>query len=622
MATLHDVLRALDKVSVPNNNTLEGCLALSDCGREDTDSSLWYVGVIVSIIGSILSNFGVNTQKYSMIQEIRRSSAERSYFSQPIWVLGLVMVILGAVADFGALGFAAQSLITPVGGFTMVANLFFASYWLGETITRLDLAATLLIILGIILVAAFADKSSQCFSLDSLMCLYKRPQFIGYAVVIFGSIVVVYVGIIFTRRRIIALKDETDSRAYKRLHMISPLLCASLSGLIGAQSVLFAKSTIEILKSTARGNPEFSNVATYIILICMLVAIFGQIHWLAVGLKDFDAVIMVPVFQCVFVVFSIIGGAAYFGEFRTFSRLQTIMFPLGVVILVIGVLGLAMHKSRSAEELLNEEDDIESALEVGTPVYNDEPSVVDGPPSSVSSTHTPKAGSAAPSSTQTGASHYVDRASRRESVNRYDEFTRLNPVGAVAHALWNEIDGLDLLHRLQSHGPRLPLFELRGDSRRRSSVPSRRSSVPSRRSSHRFSRPQLHEFDLGVSDSSLGSGERSPRPMSGRRSKARSFAGVEHLLSASKRTLVSFSRAGRRGAETDHESLLDESEVGDDVEKIKLRPVSDGVRRGKTKDEDDNSDDDDDDDDESTHLAHTKDPADDPDKTDDMEHSL
>merc|ERR1712194_638458 len=159
-------------LSEAGNTTADLCFALAeDCNSEGESSSLWYVGVIISITGSVLSNLGLNTQKYSMIRELRKDS-DRSYFKQPVWVLGFLMVLVGAIADFGALGFAAQSLVTPVGGFTMVANPFFARYWLGETISVLDLGSTGLIIVGIILVAAFADKSEQCFTLEVLHCLY------------------------------------------------------------------------------------------------------------------------------------------------------------------------------------------------------------------------------------------------------------------------------------------------------------------------------------------------------------------------------------------------------------------------------------------------------------------
>jgi len=91
---------------------------------------LWYVGVTMSIIASMMSNAGLNVQKYSMMQEFKHVAAnksykERMYLAQPLWWIGLFCVIMGSVGDFAALGFAAQSLVTPVGGFTMVANIFF-----------------------------------------------------------------------------------------------------------------------------------------------------------------------------------------------------------------------------------------------------------------------------------------------------------------------------------------------------------------------------------------------------------------------------------------------------------------------------------------------------------------
>ena len=42
------------------------------------------------------------------------------------------MVVVGSLGDFAALGFAPQTLVTPVGGFTMVANVVFARFFLKE----------------------------------------------------------------------------------------------------------------------------------------------------------------------------------------------------------------------------------------------------------------------------------------------------------------------------------------------------------------------------------------------------------------------------------------------------------------------------------------------------------
>jgi len=117
----------------------------------------------MSIMASIASNLGVNVQKFSMMQEARRGPGrQRAYVAQPIWFGGLLLVIAGSIGDFAALGFAAQSLITPVGGFTMVANVVFAHFWLREHLSRVDLLGTFLVIVGVVLIAAFASKEEAC----------------------------------------------------------------------------------------------------------------------------------------------------------------------------------------------------------------------------------------------------------------------------------------------------------------------------------------------------------------------------------------------------------------------------------------------------------------------------
>ena len=52
--------------------------------------SLWWLGVLLSVVSSILSNLGVNTQKLSLMREAAKPAAQvRPYAKQPLWQLGL-----------------------------------------------------------------------------------------------------------------------------------------------------------------------------------------------------------------------------------------------------------------------------------------------------------------------------------------------------------------------------------------------------------------------------------------------------------------------------------------------------------------------------------------------------
>eukprot|EP00941_MAST-03F_sp_MAST-3F-sp1_P001895 g1895.t1 len=258
-----------------------------DSSSSSETASLWYVGVLMSIIASIASNFGLNVQKLSMNKEVFRvkdGRRERPYIQQPLWALGLLMIIAGAVGDFAALGFAAQSLITPVGGVTMVANVFFAYAFLGESVTP----------------------------------SVKRRRF------------------------------GDHSKEYKATRAIHRFGYPTLSGLIGAQDVLFAKAFAELVKSTFRGNNQLIYLSTWLIVFMMVACVFAQLHFLAMALKHFDAVYVVPVFQCFFISGSIVAGAVYYREFEEFSFLQGLMFLIAVGVTLIGVFLLSQRSIKLA----------------------------------------------------------------------------------------------------------------------------------------------------------------------------------------------------------------------------------------------------------------------------------
>ena len=87
---------------------------------------------------------------------------------------------------------------------------------------------------------------------------------------------------------------------------------------LNSQTCLFAKSTAELLKETFKGNNQLIYPLTWVIVLMMVFTIMMETHWLATGLKFFDALYIVPTFQVFFVMSSVIGGAIFFqGESPT-----------------------------------------------------------------------------------------------------------------------------------------------------------------------------------------------------------------------------------------------------------------------------------------------------------------
>eukprot|EP00941_MAST-03F_sp_MAST-3F-sp1_P005292 g5292.t1 len=334
-----------------NSTRVPGACETTD-GDDSENSSLWIIGVFLAIFASAMSNLGVNVQKLSQNKEkelVQNDEAvkARPYVMQPIWLAGLAMVVLGSLGDFIALGFAAQSLIIPVGGSTMIFNVGFAHFWLHEELSRRDLFATGLLICGVLVITLFAPKDEQCFTASELVDLYWEPLFIVYTVfflICFSTLYVV--GARLSKRR--SLYGAADPR-YSQYVKMHRFVYPCMSGLVGAQDVLFAKSTAELIKSSLNGENQFAHFITYAVIILMVVCILMQLHFLALGLQNFDAVYVVPLFQCFFISGSIISGAIYFKEFQRLSADQLFGFGLGAVTILLGVYFLSLRKAASED---------------------------------------------------------------------------------------------------------------------------------------------------------------------------------------------------------------------------------------------------------------------------------
>lgn len=338
-------------------------------------SYLWAVGAGLGVIGSVFSNLGVNVQKYSFMKNALLSPEKRKpYWRNAGWWIGLALVILGALGDFIALGIAAQSIVAPIGAMTLVANIFFAHYWLKEHLPRKDLFATAAIITGSIVCAVTGDHTQTTYSLEQLLSFYSQAGFIVYAI-----FVVIFVCSLYALSKHIepikvnlntairifdqakAAGQDSELRAldenilaaealYMKWEKIHPFSYCAISGAFGGQNILFGKMVAELLARTFSGDNQMKYFLTYVFVVCMFLSIFFQLHFLAKALSSFDALYCVPVFQCFFIVFSTLAGAAYFSEFSRFSVTQSLIFPVGMFFTLGGVYVLSSRKMREKHD--------------------------------------------------------------------------------------------------------------------------------------------------------------------------------------------------------------------------------------------------------------------------------
>lgn len=96
------------------------------------------IGALLAIISAIVSNLGINVQKYShILDEKLDEENQRPYYKRKYWWIGLICIVAGSVGDFVAFGFATQALVASLGGgTTMVANVIIAHFFNQEVLYK------------------------------------------------------------------------------------------------------------------------------------------------------------------------------------------------------------------------------------------------------------------------------------------------------------------------------------------------------------------------------------------------------------------------------------------------------------------------------------------------------
>lgn len=312
----------------------------------------WVIGVVIALVAAVFGNLGTNLQKLAHMQ-----TSQSTYTSHPAWYAGLACMILAALGDFAALGFAPQSIIAPLGSFTLVANLAFASIMLGERLTLRDLASTILIAGGCTLAIGFSNHSEKDYSVAELNQFFAASSFWVYTVVILGLI-----GALFAEKRYAENLRATNHPKYAAHHRLHRFCVPALSGVVGSQSMLFAKVTAQLIILLFQGDGEvIRSYETYIFIGLLLTTIFFQVKWLNDALSLFNATYVVPVFQTFWIGVSVIAGLVVYQEYLSMNGFQSSMFAFGTCLSLCGVILLSRRKVSDPDgveefALLDQED--------------------------------------------------------------------------------------------------------------------------------------------------------------------------------------------------------------------------------------------------------------------------
>lgn len=177
-----------------------------------------------------------------------------------------------------------------------------------------------MIVAGNTLIVTFANQSSKTYSGGELFDLYKTKTFIIYFITLAGLLIVLqilYKRLVKHRRHnphlipFIYAMVCTRPLAHPSMRSFDDVGAWKVSGIIGTQSVLLAKSVSTLLRTTLAGNNQLGSPFLYVVLVAWAVTMVFWLYRMNKALIKFDGVFIIPMLQVrtiLVVIASSVGG--------------------------------------------------------------------------------------------------------------------------------------------------------------------------------------------------------------------------------------------------------------------------------------------------------------------------
>jgi hypothetical protein len=132
--------------------------------------------------------------------------------------LGFIVFVIGNFTNFAALNFAAQSLIGPLGSFSLVCNVIIAPMMNGEKWTWKDILGVFLIVCGSAVVVIFSSSTHDDYNACVLLKLFQNPPTVVFLIftcsIIFATfvyIIVVEKNLDFKEASVVVIEETIES---------------------------------------------------------------------------------------------------------------------------------------------------------------------------------------------------------------------------------------------------------------------------------------------------------------------------------------------------------------------------------------------------------------------------
>ncbi|OLY77858.1 putative magnesium transporter NIPA8 [Smittium mucronatum] len=149
----------------------------------------------------------------------------------------------------------------------------------------------------------------------------------------------------------VAESDDNILKSVLKTENAAGLLSGFISGLICSMSILFTKTSVELLSLTIKGDNQFKTPLSWFIVLSLVSTALGNLYYFNRGLRLSSTIVMIPLAFCSYTVSTLINSLIYYNQLKEISAFQILMVLFGLFIVFSGVLLLARRQFQSTPKL-------------------------------------------------------------------------------------------------------------------------------------------------------------------------------------------------------------------------------------------------------------------------------
>eukprot|EP01065_Artemidia_motanka_P024944 TRINITY_DN2987_c0_g2_i2.p1 TRINITY_DN2987_c0_g2~~TRINITY_DN2987_c0_g2_i2.p1 ORF type:complete len:440 (+),score=186.65 TRINITY_DN2987_c0_g2_i2:80-1399(+) len=303
-------------------------------------------GVCLGVTSKAVASLGLVLQKLAHVRNASRPKDERrGYCANPLWLCGFLVYFSGNLIGIAALTLAPQTIIAAMDALVPVFNAVYAPRILGEEVQLRDWGVNAVILAGVALVVSFGPRpDEEDREVEEQFDMLFQLPYVAYAATVLVAVAAaVAVQEVLVTERVRMRADWVGRSAA----VMAGLIPAALSGF----NQQFSKVFGGIVGSVFSGGDDLRDWQSWFFIVTLLSVCVVEVNRLQKALKEYLALVAVPVFQVGIVLFSVASGGLYFEEFDAYSggsAVRPAMFSAGLLLAVVGV--LAVTESRAARD--------------------------------------------------------------------------------------------------------------------------------------------------------------------------------------------------------------------------------------------------------------------------------